>query len=109
MLPVGKANDAAEAVRRSEIVRDVELLERKDARAALGEVTRGGAAHAADAEDDDVVDHFRGAAELVSAEPNPCGAFITTGDFRGSQTPCWSRNARTRRATRSRSRSTATR
>src|SRR5205823_11165847 len=55
MFPVREADDAALTVRRSELVRDVELFERQHARAARGQMIGGRAAHAADTDDDDVM------------------------------------------------------
>src|SRR5207247_7257798 len=55
VFPIGEADDAREAVGRSEVVRDVELLEPEHARASPGGVKHGGAPHAADADDDYVV------------------------------------------------------
>ena len=55
MLPVGEANDAGDAVRRTEPVRDVELLESEHARAARRQLIQRRAAHAADADDDHVI------------------------------------------------------
>src|SRR5438105_2689526 len=55
MLPVRETDDAAQTVRRPEIVRDVELFQREDGGAARGQVIRCGASHSANADDDRVV------------------------------------------------------
>src|SRR5438876_6291523 len=55
MLPIGEADDPAEAVRRPHVVRNRELLQREHARAARGEVIGGRASRAADADDDRVI------------------------------------------------------
>ena len=55
MLPVREPDDAVRAVRRSLIVRNVELLEPKHAQSAVGELVDGGTAHPADSDHDDVV------------------------------------------------------
>ena len=52
---IGEADDARFAMGGAVGVRDVELLQPEDANAALGERIAGGAAHAANAEDDDIV------------------------------------------------------
>ena len=55
MLPVRQPDDPADAVRRAEVVRDVVALEAEHAASAAGELVDGGAAHAADANDDRIV------------------------------------------------------
>jgi hypothetical protein len=55
MLEIGEPDDAIDAMRRSAIVRDVELLEAEHAQAAARQLIYGSAAHAADADDDGIV------------------------------------------------------
>ena len=55
MLPIRQPDDASEPVRGSAAMRNLELLEAEDARAASRDVVHGGAAHAAGADHDDVV------------------------------------------------------
>src|SRR5262245_39462974 len=55
VFPVRETDDAREAVRGTALVRDAELLDAEDARAAARRVERRCTAHSADAGDDDVV------------------------------------------------------
>src|SRR5262249_21247808 len=55
VLVVGQADDARDAVRGPHLVRDVVALQAEDLATAAGEVVGRGAAHAADAGDDDVI------------------------------------------------------
>ena len=55
VLVVGQADDARVAVRRTLVVRDVELLDAQHALPALGQLVAGGAAHPAHADDDGVI------------------------------------------------------
>ena len=67
VLVVGETDDARDAVRRAHGVRDVEALQPQRAQAAPRQVIAGGGAHAADADDDRVVNS---AANLSTSLPS---------------------------------------
>ena len=55
MLKVSLANDPRFAMRRTEVVRWIELIKAKDIRAALSEMIRGGGTHRAEAKNGDII------------------------------------------------------
>jgi hypothetical protein len=55
IFPIGESNNTGQAVRRPSFVRDVKLLQAKDAYVSLGKVKQRGASHATHAYHDDVV------------------------------------------------------
>ena len=80
-LVIGEPDDARDAVRRTVGVRDVEALEPEHPLSAARKLPAGGRAHAADPDDDDVID-FAGQVELPHAAR---GSMLATSGGVGSR------------------------
>ena len=70
MLPVGQPDDPGEPVRRAVLVQQVEALQAQHAEAAAREMEQRGAAHPAEAENDDVVCGHGCSRKLKSPQSN---------------------------------------